>query len=186
MFIGSQLNEAKTAQAAALFLYCGGGRMSYMKLIKLMYLADREALLRWGRPITGDTYFSMDHGPVLSEVLDLITDGGSPQKPHVWSEYISEPNGFDVALRNNSTDELSRAEEELIREIFDRYGNMNKWDLVAHLHEILPEWTDPKGSAIPIRRADILRAAGKTERDIAAIESELEELALAKILLPSR
>ena len=32
--------------------------MSYMKLIKLLYLADREALARWGRPITTDQYVS--------------------------------------------------------------------------------------------------------------------------------
>ncbi len=47
--------------------------MSYMKLIKLLYLADREALARWGRPITTDTYVAMKHGPVLSYILNLIT-----------------------------------------------------------------------------------------------------------------
>ena len=28
--------------------------MKYLKLIKRLYLADREALSRWGRPITTD------------------------------------------------------------------------------------------------------------------------------------
>jgi len=60
--------------------------MSYMKLIKLMYLADREALLRWGRPISTDRYVSMDKGPVLSRVLDLATDGDDPSRPAIWSE----------------------------------------------------------------------------------------------------
>ena len=36
--------------------------MSYMKLIKLLYLADREALAQWGRSISIDTYVSMDKG----------------------------------------------------------------------------------------------------------------------------
>lgn len=182
----SQLNEAKAAQAAALFLHFGSGRMSYMKLIKLLYLADREALLRWGRPITGDTYVSMSRGPVLSEVLNLITEGSVRGESHVWSDYISEPSGYDVTLRTDGrTDELSRAEEKVIREVFERYGHIDKWDLVELLHQILPEWTDPKGSAIPIHHADILRAAGRSEKEIAATESDLEELALVNLLLPS-
>jgi hypothetical protein len=40
----------KATEAAAKFLKLRGGRMSYLKLIKLLYLLDREALLRWGRP----------------------------------------------------------------------------------------------------------------------------------------
>ena len=45
-------NEAKATQAAARLLFLRGGTMSYVKLIKLLYLADREALIRWGRPVT--------------------------------------------------------------------------------------------------------------------------------------
>lgn len=45
---------------ASLFLEMAGGEMDYRKLMTLLYLADREALLRWGRPITGDDYFLED------------------------------------------------------------------------------------------------------------------------------
>jgi len=46
--------------------------MNYLKLMKLLYLADRESMRRNGRPISGDRYVSMDHGPVLSQTLNLI------------------------------------------------------------------------------------------------------------------
>ncbi len=36
-----------------------GGTMSYMKLIKLLYIVDRQALISWGRPITYDCYMSL-------------------------------------------------------------------------------------------------------------------------------
>jgi len=49
-------------------------------------------------------------------------------------------------------------------------------------HE-LPEWQDPKGGAIPIEYRDILRAGGKTEAEVAAIEGELESLATAEAML---
>ena len=50
----------------------------------------------------------------------------------------------------------------------------------------LPEWVDPEGSAIPINYWDILKAGGKSDLEIAAIESELSELVEADLLLASR
>ena len=47
----------------------------------------------------------------------------------------------------------------------------------------LPEWTNPQGSAIPIQYRDILKAGGKTDLEIAAIEDELEGVALMGNLL---
>jgi len=164
-----------------------GGRMSYMKLIKLLYLADREALLRWGRPVTTDRYISMDHGPVLSKVLDLINEGQKPGVNSVWADYISEPSGYEVSLRNPafSKDELSPAEEILLGEVFEKYGRLSRWDLVDLLHE-LPEWQDPNGGAVPIGVADILRAGRKSPSEISAIEEELDSLAMAESLVPPR
>ena len=49
-----RFREAKTTQAAARLLTLRGGRMNYMKLLKLLYIVEREALLNWGRPVTAD------------------------------------------------------------------------------------------------------------------------------------
>lgn len=59
---------------------------------------------------------------------------------------------------------------------------MNRWQLVRLTHK-LPEWKDPQGSAIPINYRDILKAGGKSELEIAAIEDELAELAEADLVL---
>jgi uncharacterized phage-associated protein len=174
-----KFRETKATQLAALLLKMRGGDMHYMKLIKLMYLVDRAALLRWGRSVTCDSYFSMKHGPVLSRTLDLMTEGTPPGETSTWDAYISTPSEYRVHLKQEvPTDELSEAEEEVIKEIFDRFGGMNRWELVALLHKHLPEWRDPQGGSIPIAYRDILRAGNKTELEILAIESELECLAL--------
>jgi len=47
-------NERKATEAASVLLRLRGGQMSHLKLIKLLYLADREALDRWSVPITHD------------------------------------------------------------------------------------------------------------------------------------
>jgi uncharacterized phage-associated protein len=160
--------------------------MSYMKLIKLLYLADRAALLQWGRPITTDSYVSMDRGPVLSRVLDLATDEELPGHASVWAGHITEPAHYSVRLRKDpGDDELSEAETQLLDQIFQQHGRKTRWELVDLTHK-LPEWKNPQGSAIPIQYRDILKAAGKTDIEIAAVEDELEGLALAENLLGAR
>lgn len=178
-----RFNERRATEAAARFLKLRGGRMSYLKLSKLLYILDREALLRWGRPVTTDRYVSTDNGPVVSRVYDLIREEPAPGTDPVWRRYISAPIGYDVALiAEPETEELSQAEESLVEEIFSNYGKVSRWDLVKLSHE-LPEWQDPHGSAIAIQYRDILRAGNKTDSAIAAVESELEALAAAESLL---
>lgn len=180
-----RFNEAKATQAAALLLRLRGGRMSYMKLVKLLYLSDRDALLRWGRPITTDRYVSMDRGPVVSRILDLMTDEPLPSesKKSVWRQFISTQLNYEVELVGDAgSDELSQAEEDLIKEIFDRFGRMSRWEIVEYCHE-LPEWTDPQGSALPIEYRDILKAGGRTISEISEIERELEHIALSEAVL---
>jgi hypothetical protein len=70
----------------------------------------------------------------------------------------------------------------LIEEIFSKFGNMTRWELVRVSHE-LPQWQDPNGSAIPIEYRDILRAGNKTESEIAAVEAGLESLANTEAML---
>lgn len=178
-----RFNERKATQAAAHLLRLRGGRMSYMKLIKLLYLADREALLRWGRPVSTDRYVSMDHGPVLSRVLNLTSDGDAPECPSIWTESISAPSNYEVALKGEAgNDELSEAEESLLDEIFRQYGHLSRWELVKLTHK-LPEWKDPQGSAIRISYRDILKAGGKSDLEIVAVDDELAELSETDFML---
>jgi hypothetical protein len=118
----------------------------------------------------------MDRGPVLSHVFNLITDEAEPNTESLWSRAISEPERHEVRLNKDiELEELSDAEVKVLTEIFTQYGKMTRWELVEFTHK-LPEWTDPQGSAFPISYRDILRAEGKTESEIAAIEDELAEL----------
>jgi len=173
-----RFDEAKATQAAAFILKLRGGQMHYVKLIKLLYLADREALIRWGIPITTDRYVSMDHGPVLSNIFNLITE--EVPKP-TWSRFISAPLGeYEVKLLQEApTDRLSRAEENLLREIYEQYGYRNRWDIVKNVMHKLPEWTYPEGSAVPISIREIMQGAGEDEQEIKAVVKELHAMGRA-------
>jgi uncharacterized phage-associated protein len=172
-----RFNEAKATQAAARFLRRHGGRMNYMKLVKLLYLLDRAALLAWGRPVTTDRYVSMDRGPVVSRILDLIREEPEPGTTSFWRQHISVRKAYSVQLLSDpGSDDLSRAEEALIDAVFAEHGHRDQWQLVDFCHG-LPEWKNPEGSSTPLEYAEILRAGNKTEEEIREIEAELSSLA---------
>jgi len=172
-------DESKATQVAAAIIKRRGGRIHYLKLIKILYLIDREALLRWGVPVTTDHYVSMDHGPVLSNIYKLIVEDKA--KP-IWAKYISQPLGdYEVdLLAEPPTDKLSRAEEKLINEIYALYGHRNRWDLVDNVMHKLPEWTDPHGSSAPIHIRQILEAQGEGPEEIKAVLRELRAMEAAE------
>ncbi len=150
--------------------------MSHLKLMKLLYLAEREALLRWRRPIVFDSYVSMDKGPVLSQTLNLLH--GEIETAGIWNKFITPPTNNEVSLLSDPGNEcLSKAEETLINEIFSKYGTLDRWGICKLTHD-LPEWEDPQGSSIPIEYTDILQGEGKTKIEIASILAEIENIAL--------
>ena len=173
-------DQEKATAAASFLLRLRGGRMSYLKLIKLLYLADRDALMRWGFNITTDRYVSMDQGPVVSNIYNLVTI--DERDSVFWSRYITPPLGqYEVELRADGVipeDQLSRAEEELLTEIFARYGSWGRWQLRDYTHD-LGEWKNPHGSSIPIEPQDILRAQGQSEEQIHEALSDFHEAEFA-------
>jgi len=169
---GANLNERKATQVAARFLAHANRRFPYMSLLKLMYITDREALRRWGAPVTNDRYVSMKHGPVLSGVYDLLVVPN--ETPTYWQRHISSPEKYEVELvKHPGQDQLSPAEEELIDEIFATYGRQSQWQLRDLTHEFA-EWQNPEGSSIPIDIKDILRALGASDAEANEIARELK------------
>jgi hypothetical protein len=66
-------NEEKATALACRFLELAGGELEDLKLMKLMYLAEREAIRLRNVGITGDRMVSMKNGPVLKHTLDRLT-----------------------------------------------------------------------------------------------------------------
>jgi|LakMenEpi03Aug12_release.lakeMendotaPanAssembly.Ray.scaffolds.fasta_scaffold278576_2 uncharacterized phage-associated protein len=184
----SAFQEAKATQVAAMLLSLGGGKMNYMKLIKLMYLVDRAALLDWGRPITHDYYFSLPNGPILSTVLDLINGRISSDLTTglIWREYISEPQEYNIQLKQDCNPKnLSKKQVEVINQVFNKFGQFSEWNLRDYTHDNCSEWQDPLGSRIEISYHDILSSSDISEEEIEIIESELADLATMGSLLTS-
>lgn len=182
----SIFNQEKSTAAAAYMLRLRGGRMSYLKLIKLLYLSDREALNRWGFNITTDRYVSMEHGPVVSNTYDLMISDDVQHE--FWAQYITPPLGnYEIALKSDAIPEgqLSRAEERLLSEIYGTFGTWNRWKLRDYTHT-LPEWKDPGHSSVPISVREILKAQDCSEEEIVDVLSDLSSAEKADCLLGGR
>ena len=113
----------------------------------------------------------MKNGPVLSRVLELITE--MPEAATYWPNHISPPSSDSVKLQSDpGTGSLSDA--EVFRE-YDEYLE-RPFDLVRYLHDNLPEWDEVSEGRVALPHSKILRVA-KSEGDCDAIVAEWQALA---------
>ena len=161
-------NEKRSTQAAALLIKRNANQLNYMKLIKLLYIVDRTALIKWQQPITGDKYYSLPRGPIVSTILDKISSGPNPAIQDYWSSVIRKSTEDSYAVTTISEpeyDELSKREIRLLTSIDDKFKTYSQWDMVDYCHHNLPEWKDPNGSSDQITIEDILKASVSEKSD---------------------
>jgi len=160
-------DDIKVSQLTMFFAHKEGGSIEYLKLMKLLYLADRRAMKLYDYPLSDDSAVSMDKGPVLSNTYDLIT--GQTQS-HYWVEHIDGLPDYQVGLKQSfnldDLDELSAVDIEVLEAIWNEFGHMSKWQLVDHTHDNCPEWQDPQGTSYPISPSSIYQALGNSPDDV--------------------
>ena len=176
----SAFNERRAAEAAAFLLHQAGGTLPFIKLMKLMYLAERLSFKRYGEPLTGDHLVSMDHGPVLSRTYDHVK-GARRSSEGGWDSWVSDKAGYDVGLRDASKIRtpaqdliyLSESDLEVLGEIWADFGHWDKWALVEYTHTQCPEWDNPHGSSVPIDHARLFAALDYSGDQVAALVERL-------------
>ncbi|HMH51228.1 MAG TPA: Panacea domain-containing protein [Candidatus Acidoferrum sp.] len=172
-------NERKATAAAAFLLQQEGGTMDYMRLVKLLYLAERESLAHLGHPLTGDTYCALDQGPILSRIVDLCKQPSSG----VWGTQVERSSLWAVRLKTTpDLGPLSPAEMTILEEVAKAHRDHDQWQL-STLMQGLPEWRDPRGARVEIAPTDILAALGKTPDQIREILVEADDDARVDALL---
>lgn len=137
--------EAATAMAAYFLMRAPNHRLNDLFLMKLMVISERQSMRITTSLISGDNFYSMQNGPVLSEVLDLI----KKRRPSAfWNQHIGFiPYSGDDTQSNTCflkqslevEDYLSEFQIDLLNAVWNKYKNKNKWDLVNLTHTF-PEW----------------------------------------------
>ena len=170
-------SETKTTEAAVLLLKMAGGRMKYIRLLKLLYLSDRKAFTELGRSITNDHYCSMKYGQVSSNAYDLVK-GTAKQTENVWSRFISLPiNKHYISLTKNPSkiNALSESEIDIICSVAMEQIDTDDFDLadITKGPEYVNVSDNRKAIHTPVER--ILDALDYTTSQIEIIKESLAE-----------
>jgi uncharacterized phage-associated protein len=84
-------DEAKAVETLV-YIASAWPKITPFYLSKVLFIADRDHLRQFGRPVTGDAYIAMDNGPVPSRIYDIIKGA---------LDFFGDPAAIDAALMVN-------------------------------------------------------------------------------------
>lgn len=129
----------RVAVEAILYLANKSKTPTFHHVFKLLYLADRCHLARYGRLIYGDRYIAMKHGPVPSSTYDILkslrgesffaVSDSIASSLAVWNEYHIR------ALRSANLEWLSDSDIECLEESLQRHDDMTFNQLTRLTHD---------------------------------------------------
>ena len=156
--INSTFNYKKATQALNRFALKSGGKINKMKALKLMFLADRYHLRKYGRLVSNDYYVAMKLGPVPSITMDIAEADSflDPNLKEYAVQYLkaSSTRRQIESVKPVETEYFSESDLEALNFAWDKFGHLAKWSISDFTHEY-PEWQ---------RHLPALRAGSKVEQ----------------------
>jgi uncharacterized phage-associated protein len=170
----------KSTDAVARLIEKSGSKVDYLRICKLIYLADRKSIVERGVPIVGGKYFSMRKGPTIGEIMGFVNSRNAP----FWKEYIQARRGNSLSLRAvPGYGTLSSSEMEILDSVVQEHSQMSTEKLVEWCHDHCSEYQRVIFGRKNISVESILKAEGKSEEKIERIVKEAESTARLDALL---
>ena len=123
--------------------------MSELKIIKLVWAADRYHLRKYARTVSGDCYVAMKNGPVGSLTKDVaeFSDNEYSKVESTDFDYIgsyirfekTNENGVLSSVNDVDYDELSETDKEALDFAWDAFGRYD-WRTLVEITHKYPEW----------------------------------------------
>lgn len=132
--------NARKALEALVFLAKERPGLSFYYVAKIFYFADKLHLSRYGRPVLGDRYIAMDHGPVPSLIYDLLKANPFLEPDLLDAAEgaldVSRANGHPVvrARRDPNLRLLSRTDIDTLRDSIEQYASASVTSLRNATH----------------------------------------------------
>jgi uncharacterized phage-associated protein len=112
-----------------------------LKLMKVLYFADKEHLLRYGDFITDDNYKKLPYGPIHSFILNLVDnpeififDAVNLRYFHDNIDIDDKPNRNLKSKKNPDLMELSDSEIEVLDYICEKYEKFSPGEMIEITH----------------------------------------------------
>ncbi len=136
----------KATQGLNYFAIQSGGKINKMKAIKLIFLADRYHLRKYGRLITNDNYCAMQYGPVPSRTKDIseLSIFLNENERKYASSFISQLNQYILISKHEiDVNVLSESDIEAFKFSWTKFGHISQFSLAEITHKY-PEWKKHK------------------------------------------
>lgn len=153
--------------------------VDYIKLSKLLYFAQRESLVSYGKTIFDDTFKARDRGPVPTltyKVLKMIENGDKFDELKEFGESIKVVNQKATALQKCDTDLLTIIDMKILDDTIKKYGNINSKKLSEMTHNEVYNSIIEKMKGDPEKDIftliDIARSGGASEDMIEYIRNK--------------
>ena len=151
--------EEKAVAAARLLLLLEDKSVDITRLIKLLYLCERESLLQRNNPIFGDSYKSLPFGPAVQVTYSKLQASWGGLLRHGHLVILKEDRGIAA---------LSKKQVNLITQVSENFLSLEDWQLTDYCYK-LPEYQYSKDSIL-VR--ELLKFLGKTPEEIESIAQE--------------
>lgn len=151
-----------------------------LQLVKLMYLADKYHLIKYGDTISGDKFYAMRCGPVGSGTLNVLhRDISSPVYLSCFNELFEYLNSTTIRAKKPISevrlDWLSETHKAALDTVLSGFSSMDSMDIMNYTHGY-PEWAKHESKI----RAGAKRFDIKPEELVSLNLSATEKLPLKK------
>jgi uncharacterized phage-associated protein len=160
-----------------LYLARSAMELDQYKVVKLIYLADREHFRRFRRPISFDRFVAMEYGPVASNTLRIMKGEGVAGVDKNALPF--EVRKFDKLYflehpkRDIKREMFSKSDLKVLDEVIGEYGNCTFGQLYNLTHEHFAydrAWQNRHSNAEPMRFEDFLDASAEKEEIVEGLE----------------
>jgi uncharacterized phage-associated protein len=139
----------------ALLYVASRARTDLYGTLKLLYVADKLHLERYGRFMFGESYSAMEWGPVPSNAYDIVkyVRGDRPhcRNERARSAFQMQGNDFRL-LRDPDLEELSRSDIECMDAAIEEHGrkDFKGYKNLTHDAAWQAAWAATTGGSVPI------------------------------------
>lgn len=167
-----QQYQIQKTKELMLYILSKTGDIGYFRLMKTMFCADRQNLLRWGEQITNLEYHARVHGPVPPAVHDGLLSVYQGEKG-CFSDILTVKTNFMIVhpLREPNLQYLSETDLESIDKAIAELKGKNREAIEQYLHRQvyhrLRNSKDKKYSHV-----DIAMSAGASEQQVEKVRRE--------------
>jgi uncharacterized phage-associated protein len=169
-----QFNPSKFANAVA-YLAQACPRSTKMTICKQLYFADKEHLVRYGRPIVGDEYHKLEHGQVPTQGLDMLRGRSDAAKNALLEKYVTVLGDSIHPKQAPNKKVFSKSDLEILDLVIEKYGQMSAAELRKLSHDE-PSYVKSEGFC-PIDYALFFDGEEVSEvKDLAEAEQESRDV----------